>query len=163
MRFFWLAALLIFVGCGYKPAKLYTKRVVEGGVYTDVKVYLRDPQNAVLIKDAINEAVIEHFGGYIVDKKSAATKIGVRVKHLYFTPLEYNQNGYVIYYRTKIVMEFDVQKGSDRQKIVTSGFYDFPIEPNSVISDTMRFIAIKESAKKAIDRFISRLAYIGAQ
>ncbi|MRI59340.1 MAG: hypothetical protein C6H99_07535 [Epsilonproteobacteria bacterium] len=163
-RLIWVAALAALMGgCGYKPIKHYTRSAFEGGVYTQVKVYLRDPQNAVLIKDAVKEAVMERFGGHLANRRSAATAVDIKIKRLFFTPLEYDKNGYVVYYRTKVIMEFDLTRGQKSQRITTSGFYDFAIEPNSVISDTLRFIAIRESAKKAIDRFISRVAYMEAR
>jgi len=155
--------LLLWQGCGYRPAKHYVRSVLGAKVYTNVVVDLRDPQNSVLIKDALNQAILRHFGQNIVPKSEADTLINVRMKHLYFTPLEYDANGYVIYYRTKVVLDFTIHSPKGVRHIQTSGLYDFPIEPNSVITDTMRYIAIKEAANKALDRFISRLAFQGAR
>ncbi len=155
--------VLLWQGCGYKPAKRYVRSVLGPKVYTEVVVDLRDPQNSVLIKDALNQAILRRFGQNLVPKSHADTIIKVRMKHLYFTPLEYDANGYVIYYRTKVVLDFTLRSSKGVRHIQTSGLYDFPIEPNSVITDTMRYIAIKEAANKALDRFISRLAFQGAR
>ena len=46
------------------------------------------------------------------------------------------------------------------EKVV--GYYDFPIEPNAVISDAKRFDAIRFGAQKAIDSFVSIMAMRGA-
>jgi hypothetical protein len=157
LRYFVLIFFLIFGGCGYKSAKSYSQNVIKKRVYTQIELYLRDPQNLVLIKDAVNQAVVERFGSSLTSKEEADTFIKVRVKKITFTPLEYDRYGYVIYYRTNVFLEFMV----DGKKIVTSGFYDFPIEPNSVITDSLRYIAIKEGAKKAIDRFIAQVSILG--
>jgi len=151
--------LLLFGGCGYKSAKEYSKRVVKERVYTKIEIYLRDPQNLVLIKDALNQAVVERFGASLAPKDSADTEILVKVKKITFTPLEYDRYGYVIYYRANVLIEFVVND----KRIVKGGFYDFPIEPNSVITDSLRFIAIKEGAKKAIDRFIAQIGAMGVK
>ncbi len=157
----YLLLALLLVGCGYKPMSHYTASLLGPRVYTKVKVYLRDPQNAVLIKDAVNKALYERLGSTWADRKSATSQLLVRVQRITFTPLEYDRYGYIIYYRARSWLEFDFIKDGKKRTITTEGFYDFPIEPNSVITDALRFIAIKHSAAKAIDRFISRLAYMG--
>jgi len=160
-----LPLLLLFLtaGCGYKSSRSYVKNLFGDRVYTEVKVYLRDPQNSVLIKDAINKAVIEKFGSRLVAKEIADTKIYATLKELYFIPLEYNSQGYIVYYRTKVIMGFRVQQGLRNRFLTTEGIYDFQVEPNSVITDTLRFIAIKEAANKALDRFISKVSFLGAK
>ncbi len=149
------------VGCGYKPAKTYIKSVIGERVYVQTALFLRDPENSVLIKDAINKAMQERFGRNLVSYKDADTKIFAKVKSLHFTPLEYDRYGYVVYYRTKVLMEFEVLKSGKKEHIITQGLYDFPIEPNSVITDSLRFLAIKEAANKAIDAFIAKLSFLG--
>ncbi len=161
---FSLLLILLVAGCGYKSSKGYVKNLFGDKVYTEVKIYLRDPQNSVLIKDAVNRAVIEKFGSKLVsNKEDANTKIYATLKELYFIPLEYNSQGYIVYYRTKVIMGFRVQQGLRNRFLTTEGIYDFQVEPNSVITDTLRFIAIKEAANKALDRFISKVSFLGAK
>ncbi len=136
--------------------------VVGESIYVQTKLLLRDPQNGVLIKDAIDKALQERFGKRLTSYEGADTKIFVNVKRVDFLPLEYDRDGYVIYYRTKVALTFQVVRGKKQRFIRTKGFYDFPIEPNSVITDTLRFLAIKEAAQKAIDAFIAKLSFIGA-
>ncbi|MRJ02592.1 MAG: hypothetical protein GXO19_03330 [Epsilonproteobacteria bacterium] len=141
----------------------YTTDLLGPRVYTQVKVYLRDPQNSVLIKDAVNAAILQRFGSRVAgSRENASSSIEVRIRQITFTPLEYDYDGYVIYYRAKTQLQFIFERGGEKREIITEGFYDFPIEPNSVITDSLRFVAIKRSAAKAIDRFISRLARMGA-
>jgi len=158
-----LFTLFLFIGCGYKPASLYSKKVLGDRIYTDVKVYLRDPENAVLIKDAINEAVVSRFKGRLSTKKDATSQIIISLSSVSFRPLQYDKNGYVVYYRAITTLNIIYKNKNMTKSINVSGNYDFPIEPNSVISDTKRFEAIRESSKKALDKFISRISIIGYQ
>ena len=158
----WLAVLMIFAGCGYKPASHYTQKFLGQKIYTHVSVYLRDPENAVLIKDAVNEAILKRLGGHLVARNEAQTKMDVAITSVQFIPLEYDENGYVIMYRAKVTMSADIQ-GKKNQKIQATGVYDFPIEPNSVITDNLRYTAIKEASSKALDTIISRIAYLGSK
>ncbi len=161
MRLFWLIAALVLAGCGYKPASVYTRDVLGERIFTEVRVYLRDPENSVLIKDAVNEAVISRFKGRLSDKDHAQSELYISLRGVSFRPLQYDQNGYVIYYRAVTTLSIRYKKGDKVQSMNVSGNYDFPIEPNSVITDTKRFEAIKESSKKALDLFISKIAVAG--
>ena len=155
--------ILFINGCGYKPTSVYAKKVLGEKIYTDVKVYLRDPENAVLIKDAINEAVISRFKGRLAPKKEADSQIIISLSSVSFRPLQYDKNGYVVYYRAVTTLNIIYKNSKISKSINVSGNYDFPIEPNSVISDTKRFEAIRESSKKALDKFISKISIIGYQ
>ena len=44
----------------------------------------------------------------------------------------------------------------------TKGTYDFDIEPNAIISDQVRFEAIRQGAQKALDAFVAQVAAQGA-
>jgi len=153
---------MIFFGCGYKPMTEYSKKVFTDKVYVDVDVYLRDPENAVLAKDALNEAVISRFNSKLVRKNSATTKLKVKFERVTFNPIQYDSNGYAVFYRAKVTLSISyiINDKKGNEKIV--GFYDFPIEPNAVISDSKRFEAIRFGAQKAIDSFVSLMAMKGA-
>ncbi len=160
------AFILVYLitGCGYKPTSVYTKKVLGEKIYSQVEVYLRDPENSVLIKDALNEAIVNRFKGSLVPKQYADSELIVSLRRVSFRPLQYDKNGYVIYYRAIASLKIVYKSKKGETKILTvSGNYDFPIEPNSVISDTKRFEAIRESSKKALDKFISQISIIGYQ
>ena len=157
-----LLSLMVLSGCGYKPMTEYSRKVFTDKVYVDVDVYLRDPENAVLVKDALNEAVVSRFGGKIVSKSDATTKLRVKFDRVNFSPIQYDSNGYAIFYRAKVTLNIfynsNGQKGQER----VTGYYDFPIEPNAVISNSKRFEAIRFGAQKALDSFVSRIFMRGA-
>ena len=156
-----LFAMVLF-GCGYKPMTEYSKKIFTDRVYVDVDVYLRDPENAVLVKDALNEAIISRFDTKLTSKKDATTQLRVKFKRVTFNPIQYDSNGYAIFYRAKVMLNIDYMINNKKGYEMVEGYYDFPIEPNAVISDSKRFEAIRFGAKKAIDSFISLMAVKGA-
>jgi hypothetical protein len=152
---------IALTGCGYKPMTTYTKNVLTNRIYCDVDIYLRDPENAVLVKDALNEAIVSRFGARIAEKDEATTHMKVAFKSVAFTPIQYDANGYAVYYRATVTLDIHYESKKHHGDETVSGFYDFPIEPNAVISDAKRFEAIRFGAQKALDAFISRLAMRG--
>jgi len=160
---FSLLFLFIFIGCGYRPSSDYTKKILGDKIYTQVYIDINDPENSVLIKDAVNEAVVSKFKSKIVDKKELAnTFFYVKFKSKSFTPVAYDRDGYVIAYKAKVLLNITyVDKTGKKGSFDVSGTYDFPIEANSVISDSKRFEAIKFASYKAISEFISRIAIKG--
>ena len=165
MRVGWLFLLILvfFSGCGYKPTYIYTKKVLGDDIYVDVDISLKDPQNSVLITDAINEAVISKFRSNLTrDKKSASSKLYLSLSSVSFKPIQYDENGYVIAYKTYVTLKTKYIDRYKRSKtLTTSGTYDFNIEANSIISDNKRFEAIKFAALKAIDELISKISIKG--
>ncbi len=161
-RFIYTTILILLVGCGYKPTAVYTKNVLGDRIYAYVETSLQDPENSVLIKDAINEAIINKFHSKLSSKESATARLRIKLDRVRFVPIDYDKNGYVIAYKTLVNLKttyVDI-KGSKRV-INSSGDYDFNIESNSIISDTKRFNAIKEASQKAIDAFISKISING--
>ena len=61
MKYWILSALILFAGCGYQPSSYYAKSVVGESVSTEVVISMEDPQNTVIIKDAVDMAVITKF------------------------------------------------------------------------------------------------------
>jgi hypothetical protein len=157
------ALLVLFLNsCGYKPTAIYTKNVLGSKIYADVETSLEDPENSILIKDAINEAIINKFHSKLVSKDDATSTLKIKLSSVRFQPIEYDNNGYVIAYKTLVKLSTTyIDKSSKKDTIKTTGDYDFNIESLSVISDSKRFNAIKEASQKAIDAFISKISIRG--
>jgi hypothetical protein len=154
--------LIVFIGCGYKPTSIYTKKLLGDKIFVDVKISLQDPENSVLIRDSINRAVIDTFKARVVSKKEATSSLYIELKKVLFMPIQYDKNGYVIAYKTNVTLSTDyTDKFRKSSKIISEGDFDFPIESNSVISDNKRFEAIKNASSKALDAFISKLSIRG--
>ena len=154
-----LLALVLFAGCGYKPASAYAKREVSGNVYVDLKVNIEDPKNSVLIKDAMNELLVHRLNARLVDKKELAdTIMTVKLNSVSMQELQYDESGYIKLY--KAIANINVQYENARRKnnFNVSGVYDFSIDSGGTISEAKRFDAIKNAASKALDEVISKLA-----
>ncbi len=158
----WVLAALVLGGCGYAPASHYARNVVGDSVSTEVVVSMEDPSNTVIIKDAVDTAVITKFRTSLRPKSSAKTHLTIAIGGVNFAPLQYDTNGYVITYRTMVIMSIGRMTDKETASYTTIGYYDFAIEPNAIITDQARFEAISQGAQKAIDAFIAQLASEGA-
>ncbi len=156
-----LPFVLIFSGCGYHPISRYAQQAVGERVSTEVIVSMEDPQNSVIIKDAIDRAVITKFRTALASKNDADTHLRIWVESVGFSPLRYDTNGYVITYRTHVSMRIDRTRENQTTRYATHGVYDFEIEPNAIISDQARFDAIAQGAQKGIDAFVAQVAAQG--
>lgn len=153
--------LILFTACGYKPATHYAQKFIGEKVYTQVDVSLSDPENAVLIKDALNIALQTRLKRRVSKEKNADSSIYVFYKNIRFIPLQYDKNGYVVYYQAHITLDFTFKKDKivENRKIV--GRFEFPIRPSAIISTSLRLKAIEEGSLKALDEFIAYLAVKG--
>ena len=162
MKYIWLVLIaLIFTGCGYVPASQYTKKVVGDSVSTQMVISVQDPQNSVIIKDAVDTAIIIKFRTALKPKGEAKTHLTIYLSSVGLTPLQYDSNGYIITYRTTVSMRIIRTTDGKDKTYTSSGVYDFSIEPNAIVSEQTRFEAIKSGAEKALDSFIAQVAVEG--
>lgn len=155
--------MALFAGCGYKSSSYYAKKALGETLFVKVSMLRSDPENTVIIKDAINEAVITKFKIHMIDDEDRAeTKLFINVDNVEFTPIQYDKNGYVVLYRASVVLRTDMLSTKGRRTFITTGSYDFPIEPSTTISDAKRFEAIKNGGAKAIDMLTSQISILGA-
>ncbi|QOP46688.1 hypothetical protein FM071_02185 [Sulfurimonas paralvinellae] len=155
--------LLELSGCGYKPSSKYSRNVIGEKISTNVVISAQDPENTVLIKDAVDSAIVEIFHASLVDPRYADTHLDLSISEPRYTAIEYDTNGYVIAYRATILLKI-VRRTKDVTKSYTAkGTYDFSIDANAVITDQERFDAIKYSAKKAISSFLAKVSAEGTR
>lgn len=161
-----IIALLLMVlltgGCGYKPSSHFTKEVVGDTLSVQVLISTNDPENTVLIRDAVETAVLTRFKASLVKQGVAETHLNVILKKVNFKPLQYDDNGYVIAYRTKVELQIYRMTTTATKLYTVRGIFDFIVEPNAIISDQARFDAIRSSADKALDSFVAQMAAEGA-
>ncbi|MEN4053612.1 MULTISPECIES: LPS assembly lipoprotein LptE [Sulfurimonas] len=155
--------LLEFSGCGYKPSSKYSRVVVGEKISTNVVISAQDPENTVLIKDAVDKAIIEVFRASLVEKRYADTDLSFSISEPRYTPIQYNADGFVIAYRATITMHITRETKDVKKNYNAVGTYDFAIAPNAVITDQERFDAIKYSTQKAIAAFIAQVSAEGSR
>jgi hypothetical protein len=153
----------IFSGCGYTPSSKFARGVVGDKVSTQIVISAIDPQNSVLIKDAVDAAVIKSFQTSLSDKAHSTTHLIITLKHVSYTPLQYDTNGYVTGSRTIVSLNISSEHEGIVKNYAVEGNYDFSIEANAIISDQTRFEAIKNGAAKAISSFVAKLSAQGAR
>lgn len=161
-KFLWFVLLAFVIsGCGYKPTTTYTKGVLDDNIYATVEIVRSDPSRSVEIQDAINQAIISRFGADLVAKERADTQIKVSFQSLSFNPLQYDDDGYVIYYQAVVRLSVDYKSQREQDRFSVEGTYEFAVESSSVITDAKRSEALRNGALDALDSFISRLALKG--
>lgn len=163
MKIFLITIFLLFIsGCGYKPSSIYAKKALGEKIYADVKIDLQEPENTVVIKDAMNEAIVSKFRAKITPLEQSTSQIYLKLKDIEFIPIQYDEDGYIVRYKiiVKIHIDYNLKNSEDKQLNV-SGYYDFLVEPDSIISDKKRFEAIKFASIKALDEFTSKVSIIG--
>jgi len=157
-------ALLLFIsGCGYKPSAKYSREVTGEKISTSVIISAQDPENTVIIKDAVDSAIVQIFHASLVPKRYAKTHLKFSISAPKYTPIEYDDNGFVIAYRTTIRLNIVRTTAQETKHYQAKGTYDFEVTPNAVITDKERFDAIKYSAEKAITSFIAQVSAEGSR
>ncbi|WP_434581235.1 hypothetical protein MLC52_02940 [Sulfurimonas sp. NW15] len=164
LKVFALLILLVSMNaCGYKPSSKYARSVIGSKIYTHVVISALDPQNTVLIKDAVDSAIVEIFHASLTDKSHADTTLNFSLTPPSYSPIQYNAEGYIIAYRAKIVLKIARESKNIKKTYTARGTYDFSVVPNAVITDQERFDAIKFSAIKAIASFVAQVSAEGSQ
>ena len=150
-------------GCGYKPSAKYVRNVLGSKISTSVVISALNPENTVLVKDAIDSAVLEVFHASITDKTKSDTHLVLSISEPEYSPIQYNNTGFVIAYRATIVLNIILNSTNTKKSYTTQGTYDFSVVPNAVLTDTERFDAIRYSSSKAILAFISKVSAEGSR
>ena len=155
--------MLLFSACGYTPSAKFSRDVVGEKVSTSIIVSSVDPENTVIIKDAMDAAIIEVFHASLTSKSLAKTHLVVNLSDPVYAPVQYDAQGFVVGYRAYTTIFVTRSTGESNKKYTAKGTYDFDVTPNSVITDKQRFNAIKFSSVKAIRAFVSQVSAEGAR
>ena len=158
-----LLVLSQFIACGYKPSSKYSRDVVGEKISTSVIISAQDPENTVLIKDAVDAAIIKIFHASLVERKYSQTHLSLRINEPSYAPIQYDSNGYVVSYRATIVLGIIRESKGMKKTYKTSGTYDFAVDPNAILTDQQRFDAIRFGSAKAIASFIAEVSAEGSR
>lgn len=161
--FLTILILLSISACGYKPSSKFSRAVLGEKISTSVIISSQDPENTVIIKDAVDSAIIEVFHASLTDKKYSDSHLVLSINNPTYAPVQYDNDGYVIAYRMSIVLRITRYNKGVRKNYKAHGSYDFTVVPNAVVTDQDRFEAIKFSSQKAIRSFIAQVAAEGSK
>ena len=164
MKFFaFVLVALLLSGCGYSPSAKFSRVVVGDKISTSVKISLIDPENTVIIKDAVDAAIIQVFHASLVPKHMSQTHLTFSLSNPSYSPIQYDSDGFIVAYRTTVSLKIRRQTADESKDYNVKGTYDFSITPNAVITDKDRFDAIKFSSEKAIQSFVAQVSAEGAR
>ena len=150
-----------FFGCGYKPSTQYAKEEIKGKVFVKVSMNLEDPKNSVLVKDAINQLLIQKLDTQLVNDESLAdTVMNIVINSVSMQTLQYDKTGSNKLYTAFVNINVSYFKKSDnkRKSFVIEGEENFSVENGASINDTERYKAIKSASDKALDEILSKIA-----
>lgn len=154
---------LLFTSCGYRPSSKFSRAVLGEKISTSVIISKEDPENTVIIKDAVDSAIVERLQASITSRVNSDSHLVFSISPPSFSPIQYDSNGYVIAYRMMITLNITRYHASKQKNYTAIGTHDFSITPNAVVTDQERFDAIKFSAAKAIEAFIAQVSSEGAR
>jgi len=152
---------VILTGCGYKPSSHYAKKELSGKVFVKLFIDLKDPRNAVLIKDSINQLIVQKLESKLVyDEALADTVMSVKINSVSMKELQYDEAGYNKLYRATVSVGVSYVRKADnkRASFSVSGENDFSIDDGTTITDTKRFEAIKNASDDALNEVLSQIA-----
>jgi len=155
--------LSLFSACGYKPSAKYSREVVGERISTSVTISAQDPENTVIIKDAVDSAIVEVFHGSLTSRSYSDTHLSLSISPPIYTPVQYNSDGYVIAYRATINLAIIRETSGVKKRYATAGTHDFSVVANAVITDQERFDAIRFSSAKAISSFVAQVSAEGSR
>ena len=153
----------IFNGCGYKPTVSYAKKELTGNVYVKLFVDLKDPRNAVLIKDSMNQLLTQKLGAKLVyDEKIADVVMNLKINSVSMSVIQYDSEGYNQLYRASVTILVAYTKKAKKgiTTFTVSGETDFSVgdDDSDTITDTVRYEAIKDASDDALDEVLSKIA-----
>jgi hypothetical protein len=155
--------MLFFVACGYKPSSKHARAVVGERISTSITISSQDPENTVVIKDAVDAAIIEIFRASLVEKNYADTHLAFSLLPPVYAPVQFDGNGFIVGYRATIALSIIRVTKNVQKRYSAHGTYDFAVNPNSVLTEQQRFDAIKFSAAKAITSFVAQVSAEGSK
>lgn len=158
-----LLVLLSISACGYKPSAKFSRETLGEKISTSVIISAQDPENTVIIKDAVDRAVIEVFQASLVSRANSDTHLVISMGLPSYTPIVYDENGYVIGYRMSVSLGINRFHNGISKSYTTKGFHDFTVAPNAVVTDQQRFESIGFATQRAIKSFVAQVSAEGAR
>ena len=159
-RIWVLGVLLLLLGCGYQPLARYSEQQFGERIYVDVSINYRDPENSVLIKDALLESIVQRLGAKVATSaQDADSQIHVSLYNVRFASLAEDIQGFTSFYRTFVTLRFRYyDKTGKMTQMDTIGRHTFSIYTQSILTDTRRLEAIAEASIQALDAFFAKIA-----
>ena len=152
---------LFMTGCGYKPTSHYAKNEIAGKVYVNLNIDINNAVNSVLVKDWVNDMIINKFNASLTyDKNKADTIIDVSLGSVSFASLQSDNIGYTKLYRTTIGINLTYHniKSDIKKSLSVSGNCDYAVDSDSLITDAKKIESVNIAVQKALNNVFSNIA-----
>ena len=161
MRFFF-PILLLFIGCGYKPSSVYQEKIIAKDIKAVVNINSKNPKKDAFLKDALHDAVYTIFDANLVDNNENTTII-LYLLSSSINPLDYDENGFPILYRSEVKLKAKVIDKNKKVRFYNiTGKYDFAVTANSVLNNQIKFDAFKKASIDALNKLLAKITIDGA-
>jgi hypothetical protein len=153
---------IIFIGgCSYSPVTKYSDGIINKRVFVVSDISAMDPENSVIVKDAIYNTLSVKFNSKIVPSKDSQIDFKLKFSSILFSNIQYDSLGFISVKRAKVVLDTTIFMKEINKTInfKTDGIYDFSVA-DDILTDSDRFIAIKNASAKAIDSMIAKLSIL---
>ncbi len=154
---------MIVSGCGYRPSAKFSRDAIGEKISTSVVISAQDPENTVIIKDAVDRAIIEVFQASLVSRATSDTHLVLNMGTPSYSPIIYDENGFVVGYRMRVTLNIVSLHNGISKNYSAKGFHDFTVAPNAIVTDKERFDAIEFGAARAIRSFVAQVSAEGAR
>jgi hypothetical protein len=153
---------LFLIGCGYKPSSVYQNKILGDNIKAIVKIDPKSPRETIFLTDAVNDAVYTVFDKNLCFS-NCDTIIEVNPNSSTLIPLDFDENGYPILYRSKVVLKVKIKdKNNKTRNYTVDGTYDFNVAPQSVLTDQIKLEAYKKASINALNRLFAKITKDGA-
>lgn len=161
---FYIITVLLIVACGYRPMAYYANKELGNSVFVELKVNLENPEDSIVIKDIVNEAITSRFHSLIASKQNADTILEVSVIGIKDSIIATDTKGFATFYRVFVDISYSFKKLDKSISYTNNEYYDYAaVTQNPIATYSNRSNAIQEAAKQSIDKFVSKIGYEGAQ
>ena len=161
-RLLFIAFLIygLFAGCGYKPKSNYVKKSINGTVFVDVKIDIKNLNNSILIKDALINMLSSKLDIDIVANRSMASSVVYgELRSVSESILETDPSGYAKKYRETVTIFISyTDKNKQTKNVTVSNYYDFIVSEGSVVSQAKRDEAITFAITNALSDVFAKIA-----
>jgi len=158
-----LLIVIMISACGYKPSAKFSRKALGHKISTSVVISAQDPENTVIIKDAVDRAIIEVFQASLVRRSESDTHLNINMGRPSYSPIVYDKNGFVIGYIMTVSLNIVSNHNGTSKRYSSKGYHDFTVTPNAIVTDQERFEAIGFAAQRAIRSFIAQVSAEGAR
>ena len=150
---------LFFSSCGYYPVSYYSKQSLGKNIYVQTIITLSDPENSIIAKDALLQAIATRLHSNLSNKENADTIITMNMNEVNMYSIADDEDGFPRFYRMQVGINFSyTDKNGVARNFSNTGIYDFSVEGQSTITDERRFSAINQASLQAIDKFVAKVA-----